>query len=205
QFAAFLNAVTSDQDENGQPFYSTPEASRSGMVPLNIVKKDDQWSAREGMESHPVVYVTWFGASAYARWAGGTLPSEAQWEVATNPRGMKPFFWGEPLNEVYVWYLGNSGGALKPVGTRQANFLGLFDTLGNVWEWCLDAFDTEFPKTALAKENDPVNLAPTPLKSLRGGAWNSPAAQLHVAFRTGVNPFQASGNIGFRVLIPERP
>jgi formylglycine-generating enzyme required for sulfatase activity len=175
------------------------------MVPLNIVKKDDQWSAREGMESHPVVYVTWFGASAYARWAGGTLPSEAQWEVATNPRGMKPFFWGEPLNEVYVWYLGNSGGALKPVGTRQANFLGLFDTLGNVWEWCLDAFDTEFPKTALAKENDPVNLAPTPLKSLRGGAWNSPAAQLHVAFRTGVNPFQASGNIGFRVLIPERP
>jgi len=204
QFARFLNAVRAERDEGGHPLLRLPEASAIGVLPSLVVETDEGWRAREGFENHPAVYVTWYGAFAYARWTGGTLPSEAQWEAAVNPTGPRPYFWGREMNERFAWYVRNSEGGARPVGTRNASFLGLNDMLGNVWEWCLDTYDPEYPNRPESSRKDPLNESPSPLRSVRGGAWNSPASQLRINVRTGANAAHAAQNIGFRVVFRTR-
>ncbi len=112
-------------------------------------------SSLEGLGDHPVVHLTWYEAASYAAWAGCRLPTEAEWERAA--RGgleQATFGWGDELtpggvHQCNIWQgtfpstntLDDGWYATSPVGSYPPNGFGLYDTAGNVWEWCADWFD----------------------------------------------------------------
>jgi formylglycine-generating enzyme required for sulfatase activity len=113
-------------------------------------------SSIRGLEDHPVVHVAHEDAAAYAAWAGKELPSETQWEYAA--RGgldRSTYAWGDQLTPngklmANIWLgdfpLRNSSsirGTTSPVGQYPPNGYGLYDMIGNVWEWTRDWFDPE--------------------------------------------------------------
>ena len=97
-----------------------------------------------GKGNHPVVYVSWYAAMAYAEWSGKRLPTEAEWEkAARGGRLGRKYTWGRSLDFNKANY-GDEIGDTTPVGSYDANGYGLYDMAGNVWEWCLDEYDADF-------------------------------------------------------------
>ena len=98
--------------------------------------------------NHPVVYVSWYAAMAYAQWHGKRLPIEAEWEKAARGGLVgKKYVWGSSLDANKANY-GENVGDTTPVATYDANGYGLYDMTGNVWEWCLDEYNADFYSTS---------------------------------------------------------
>jgi len=120
-------------------------------------------SSVRGLDDHPVVHVAYCDALAYARWAGKRLPTEAQWEYAARG-GLEgaEFAWGDELTPGGRHMANTWQGAFpfqntaedgyertSPVGSYPANGYGLFDMIGNVWEWTCDWYEPKHPDDAL--------------------------------------------------------
>jgi len=135
----------------------------------------------------PVVGVDWESARAFCQWAGGDLPTEAQWEKAARGTDGRTYPWGDEFDETRA----NFCDTACPLDHRSQSFsdgfghtapvvgfwggVSPYDALqmaGNVWEWVLDCYDSEFYKSTAAREADPVNeLSPCSTFVVRGGSW----------------------------------
>jgi formylglycine-generating enzyme len=198
-FRPFARAGIMDASVPGAPWWAGVEGA--------------DWRAPEGAgssvgsrQNHPVVHVSWHDARAYAGWAGKALPTEAQWEMAARG-GLEQarYPWGDELApkgrtrcNVFEgrFPLAPSRGTV-PVKSYQPNGYGLYNAVGNVWEWTADWWGTSWPAAA----DDPQGPAEGIARVIRGGSYlchDSYCTRYRVAARTANTPDSATGHTGFR-------
>jgi formylglycine-generating enzyme required for sulfatase activity len=139
----------------------------------------------------PVENVVWNEAKAYCAAIGGRLPTEAEWEYAARA-GSTGSRHGN-LDEI-AWYWGNSEGKTHEVGQKQANAFGLFDILGDVWQWTADWYGP-YPPGA---QSDPFGAVSGQFRALRGGSWSNNPENVRVSLRLKGVPGSSNGGIGLR-------
>ncbi|MBN1662226.1 MAG: formylglycine-generating enzyme family protein [Deltaproteobacteria bacterium] len=125
------------------------------------------------------------------------LPTEAEWEYACRAGSKGLFFHGddeERLSE-YAWYYKNAGDQTHPVGQKKPNAWGIYDMLGNVWEWCQD-WHGDFPTGEVI---DPAGPESGSSKIGRGGSWNNLAKYCRIENRNYFNPEEKLDRLGFRL------
>jgi serine/threonine protein kinase len=127
------------------------------------------------------------------------LPTEVEWEYGCSGRNQQKYLFCESESELghHGWYAENAQQHTHPVGMKRANPNGLFDVLGNVWEWTQDPF---IPLTE-PQAPGPTNRKRLPQRTARGGGWNTSAATFQARARTGEVPHQRKPDLGFRLVI----
>jgi formylglycine-generating enzyme required for sulfatase activity len=156
-------------------------------------------------DDQPVVNVTWRDAAAFCTWLSTKegrryrLPTEAEWEHACRAGASTRFYWGddESKRNDYVWSGANSGGGPHPVGQLKPNAWGLYDMLGNAYEYCQDWFVVK-PYDP-AQSVDPQGPEEGTERVLRSGSWGTDPMHPRCAFRGGGGPTHRNMRDGFRV------
>jgi uncharacterized protein (TIGR03437 family) len=123
------------------------------------------------------------------------LPTEAEWEYAARAGTADKYGGAGVLGDV-AWYDSNSGSQTHPVGQKRPNAWGLYDMLGNVWEWCQDWYGPAYYSGS--PQEDPAGPSSGTSRILRGGGWGGNARFARVSFRGGEDTSTAWGDTGFR-------
>jgi len=146
-----------------------------------ISQVGDQFVTTEAALDLPVLMVTWHGAATYCQWAGGRLPTEAEWEYAARGPEGNIYPWGNDSPTCDLANYGDCSRVAVRVGSRPAgaSWCGALDMAGNVWEWVSDRFG---PYSSLPQE-DPTGPASGKVPVLRGGGWHSPRWELRASYR----------------------
>jgi formylglycine-generating enzyme required for sulfatase activity len=165
-----------------------------------------------GYEYYPVTDVTWYGATEFATYVGGKLPTEAQWEYACRAGTTTPFSTGNFLTNLqanYNWEIPYNGGTNtvttnqdKSVygGTYEPNAFGVSDMHGNVSEWCSDWFHDSYGSFPTLAQINPTGPTTGEVRIYRGGSLADSADQLRSACRSAYYPSGYAYFIGFRVV-----
>ncbi len=157
-------------------------------------------------DDYPVVWVSWKNASAFCKWAGLSLPSEAQWEYACRAGTITAYYFGEDKKEFdsYGWANSSKEYHTHPVAGKLPNGWGLYDMGGNVWEWVEDDYVSyEYTKKYGPPPTDgSARLEGRMTKVLKGGSWGNGPVVCGSAARHNSAPTNASSEFGFRAILP---
>lgn len=194
EYCIFLNQVNVDKFGN---IDNTP------LVEINdpdcqILYTGSAFVPKPSKENYPVIEVTWYGADSFCKWAGGRLPTEAEWEYAAKG-GHKQFTnHRTPKLEDMAWYDANSNRHSNPVGIKKANKLGVYDMQGNVREWCYDWYDASYYQKQ--EQNNPEGPDKTRGKKCRrGGGWNNAYYECSESARDSYFLTGSNDDTGFRL------
>ena len=187
---AFLLAplpVTNELYDSIMQTAAAPQAQAPALAPVVEVSWHDAiafcnlLSSRSGLQ--PCYSITEGGTRVECDWTanGYRLPTESEWQYACKA-GTKQYQYGE-LDEI-AWYRDNAGGRIQPAGRKQPNAWGLYDMLGNVWEWCWDLYDVEVYGT---------------YRVFRGGSWAEEARGCGATCRRRSHPTFRIDDLGFRL------
>ena len=150
-------------------------------------------------ESLPVDSVSWNDISVFLKKTSGglQLPTEAEWEYACRA-GTKGATYGDL--DLIAWRQGTAGGTTHAVGKLQSNALGIYDTLGNVWEWCQDWYGAY----SSGAQTNPTGPTTGDVRLLRGGIWGDHPSGCRASGRRGSSPDGIGSDVyglsvGFRV------
>lgn len=201
------------------------EGPRPADAPWWLAIDGANWAHPLGPESaaepdHPATHISFGDASAFAQWAGGRLPNEAEWEhAARGGLADARYPWGdeEPDDETHlpcnIWqgafpqHNTQADGffGTAPADAFEPNGYGLFNMSGNVWEWCGDAFRVRSASKAAKARNKAARAEDE--RVLKGGSYlchRSYCWRYRIAARTGRSPDTSAGHTGFRLCF-DRP
>lgn len=206
QFAQFLNSG-GNLTEGGSPWLDILDA-------YTLIEQGGGFFPKNGFANHPVINVSWFGARSYCEWAGGRLPTEAEWEYAARGPLGSLYPWGDSFacglanlddetrrdRPVGQWGVGCDGYDMTaPVGSfpAGASWVGAVDMIGNVYEWVADWYAAD--TYAVSPVDNPIGPFDGAERVLRGSAWNMEESE---AARSAHRLLDAPGNrrdfVGFR-------
>lgn len=192
EYTAFLNAIACNAD-------GKKDNVKYIAIGTKIQFENGAFIYDPKDENLPATTITWYGAKAYAEWAGGRLPTEAEWEFAA--RGglkMKPttYAGSDSIYDVAM-YAENSGNRPQTIGSKTANELGIFDMSGNAWEWVEDMYNNSY--YAKSPEKNPTGSPFGQMHVLRGGSFGDKASDCRVANRHKFMPANSFYFFGFRI------
>jgi len=187
QFVRFLQAMGGEKDHNNNDIIRLRDS--------RIKRSAGKLLIESGYAKHPVVGVTWYGATAYAKWIGKRLPKEAEWEAAASAGKEITYPTGPDIERSQANFFSADTTAVM---SYPPNPYGLYDTAGNVYEWCQDWYAYNYYDTSAVEPDDPSGPPQGVYRVLRGGCWKSLKEDLRCSHRHRNNPGAVNGTYGFR-------
>jgi len=201
QYATFLNDK-GNQEEDGSQWL---EEGASAL----IEQIGGEYQPKSGYADHPVIEVTWYGAAAYCEWAGGRLPTEAEWEYAARGPEGRRFPWGDEFDGTRLNYcdvncefefadtaFDDGYRETAPVGSYPAgaSWCGALDMAGNALEWVSDWYG-QYPSEPQLNPSGPATGG---TRGLRSGSCDVAQTELRCAYRSRGTPRLTYNYVGFR-------
>lgn len=195
----YLDSFWIDKTEVTNVMYlECVEAGACSLPSSNSSKTQSSYFGNAVFDNHPVVFVSWVDANAYCTWAGGRLPSEAEWEKAARGTDGRHFPWGNHLPEAEGFLNFNSQDTtqvgIHPMGASPYDAL---DMAGNVGEWVADWLSVDYYNNPPA--SNPLGPDTGEYRVWRGGSWANTGTESILTYtRTGNLPTDTRAGIGFR-------